>query len=249
MAAHVRYIYYRYCTVICCCVHAWRLSLVYRCFSQYRSHVGLAAQRATVNDDPATPDLSHDAFSPTNPHHLRSSRVHGQSREEWISKLDDARCNWMVMLQRYSSSRSDNSNNPLSKLRQSDARKTSVSNGRVPGLRVVAAADFCPECASIMKVELECTEEGEFVAEYREICSMCGNQQQTWRGSTTPNPWRIQDRRCGIDQEWWLRKVKRLGCFGLRTNTGRSLRQTVGHKHSRTQSSEMRDDVDYMLKG
>ncbi|CAM9108270.1 unnamed protein product, partial [Pylaiella littoralis] len=118
------------------------------------------------------------------------------SREEWISKLDDARCNWMVMLQRYSSSRSDISNNPLGKLRQSDARKTSVNNGRVPGLRVVAAADFCPECASIMKVELECTEEGEFVAEYREICSMCGNQQQTWRGSTTPNPWRIQDLSC-----------------------------------------------------
>lgn len=222
-------------------------ALGYTCSAQHTPHVGPAAQGGTAQDDPATPEaLSHDARPPANIYHLpevvrRPSGVDGLSREGWIDKLNDERCKWMVMLHRYSSSRSSgssSSNNPLSKLRQDDTRKTSASKSRVPGRRVVPAVDFCPECASIVEVELECAGEGEFVAEYRRACSMCVSEQQPWLRSTnkieTPNPWRIQantNRHCGVDQSWPIgKKVKARLMFCFKNNAGRSLCPDAGHK-------------------
>lgn len=223
---------------------------------QHTSHVGLATQRETGHGHPATPAvLPHDAYppsSPTNGHHLhgvarRPSRMHGLSREAWIDKLNDARCRWMVMLHRYSSSRS--SGGPISKLRQDDTRMTSMSESMAAGRRVVPAADFCPECSSVVEVELECTGEGEFVAEYRGVCSMCVGRQlpqsTNYKPATPPNPWRIlagNNRRCDIDRNWRLEKVKRAECFVSRTVQGGRLSRLITMQPvTPTQTSEIRD--------
>lgn len=122
----------------------------------------------------------------------------------------------MVILHRYRNSGS--SNKSLSKLGQDDHPITSVSKSKEPDRRLVPAADFCPECASIVEVELECTGEGEFVSEYRGVCLMCASQQQHFEAAT-PNPRQIQsstDGRWGIDQGWRLGKVERIQCFLFR---------------------------------
>lgn len=104
------------------------------------------------------------------------------SRGDWVNKLNDARREWMVMLHRYqnSSSSGNDSDAPLvGKLRQDhvqtagrEARHKRDSTGTSHGC-MVPAADFCLHCASIVKVELECTSEGEVIAERRRACSVC----------------------------------------------------------------------------
>ncbi|CAM9753477.1 unnamed protein product, partial [Ectocarpus sp. 4 AP-2014] len=135
------------------------------------------------------------------PHH-RSSAVgrHAAvnsniSRGDWVNKLNDARREWMVMLHRYqnSSSSGNDSDAPLvGKLRQDhvqtagrEAPHKRNSTGTSHG-RMVPAADFCLHCASIVKVELECTSEGEVIAERRRTCSVC---ETAMREELTPN-WR-----------------------------------------------------------
>lgn len=104
------------------------------------------------------------------------------SREDWVNKLNDARREWMVMLHHYQnscSSGNDSDATLVGKLRQDyvqtagrEVRHTRDSTGISRG-RHVPAADFCLHCASIVKVELECTSEGEAIAERRRACSVC----------------------------------------------------------------------------
>ena len=138
----------------------------------------------------------------------RSSEAGGPSREDLIQKLNDARCKWMVTLHRY--------NNSSGKAHQSDARN-GFNRSRTSGHHnLVPAADFCPECGSIVEVELECNREGEFVAEHRRGCSGCEREQQTLLTSSSngeiPNPSRISSTKqrryyCGLDKDWRRWKV------------------------------------------
>ncbi|CAM9823867.1 unnamed protein product [Ectocarpus sp. 12 AP-2014] len=115
------------------------------------------------------------------------------SRGDWVNKLNDARREWMVMLHRYqnSSSSGNDFDAPLvGKLRQDnvqtggrEARHKRDSTGASHG-RMVPAADFCIHCASIVKVELECTSEGKVIAERRRACSVC---ETATREELTPN--------------------------------------------------------------
>ncbi|CAN0279822.1 unnamed protein product, partial [Ectocarpus sp. 12 AP-2014] len=104
------------------------------------------------------------------------------SRGDWVNKLNDARREWMVMLHRYQNSSSSGNDfyAPLvGTLRQDhvqtagrEARHKRDSTGNSHG-RMMPAADFCLHCASIVKVELECTSEGKVIAERRRACSVC----------------------------------------------------------------------------
>ncbi|CAM9861254.1 unnamed protein product, partial [Ectocarpus sp. 13 AM-2016] len=115
------------------------------------------------------------------------------SRGDWVNKLNDARREWMVMLHRYqnSSSSGNDFDAPLvGKLRQEnvqtagrEARHKRDNTGTSQG-RMVPAADFCLHCASIVKVELECTSEGKVIAERRRACSVC---ETATREELTPN--------------------------------------------------------------
>lgn len=86
---------------------------------------------------------------------------------------------------------------------------TTVSESMVAGRRVVPAADFCPECSSVVDVELEYTGEGEFVAEYRAVCPMCVGRQLPLRSTHFK-------RRCDMDRNWRLEKVQSVECILLR---------------------------------
>lgn len=152
----------------------------------------------------------------------RSTGVGIPSRADLIQKLNDARCKWMVTLH-YSLSRysggvgSNSSNNTLGEVHHDGARNTSFQRSRTSGHQtLVPAADFCPECASIVEVELECNRAGEFVAEHRRGCSACERDQQTLLTQNVkgeaPNSRRFSSTRqryqyCNLDKNWRLWKV------------------------------------------
>lgn len=138
----------------------------------------------------------------------RPSGVSGPTREGLVEKLNDARCKWMVTLHRYSSK------THRGNVQQDAVRKTSVCRSSIPGRGYVPAADFCPECGSMVPAELECSNDGEFVAEHRWGCSVCESGQRTCFASAnktgTPGSHRItgnNSRRRFLDQDWRLWKV------------------------------------------
>lgn len=138
---------------------------------------------------------------PTNyPVRRRPSGVSAPSREGLVDKLNDARCKWMITLHRYSPK------THRGNLHQGTARKTSVSRSSIPGRGLVPAADFCPECGSIVPVELECSNDGEFIAEHRLGCSVCESGQRTRLASA--NKIGTSGSRRFLDRDWRLWKVQ-----------------------------------------
>lgn len=128
----------------------------------------------------------------------RTSGVSSHSREGLVEKLNDARCKWMVSLHRYGSK------THRGNVHQNAAvRKTNVCRSSIPGRGLVPASDFCPECGSIVPVELERSNEGEFIAEHRWGCSVCESGQRTRLASAST------DRRRFLDEDWRRWKVQR----------------------------------------
>ena len=139
----------------------------------------------------------------------RISGASDQSRDGLVEKLADARCKWMVTLHRYSS-KIDRGN----VYQNTAVRKTSVRGNDIPGRGLVPASDFCPECGSIVPVELERSSEGEFIAEHRWGCSVCEIGQSTCRGTTQKAGMKRSrrivstSRRRFLDEDWRRWKVQ-----------------------------------------
>lgn len=130
----------------------------------------------------------------------RTPGVRGQSREGLVGKLNDVRCKWMVALHRYGSKTHRGS------LHQDAARNDSVRRSSIPGRGLVPAADFCPTCGSIVPVELEYSNEGEFIAEHRWSCSVC---EASTNKVGVPGSRRIAgtNHRRFLDEDWRLWEV------------------------------------------
>lgn len=151
----------------------------------------------------------HQPVSTHYPVRRRRSGVNGQSREGLVEKLNDARCKWMITLHHYSSE-TYRGNLDHDAWRNTSTLRSSVPG---PGASMVPAADFCPECGSIVPVDLECSMGREFIAEHRWGCSVCESGQRACVASTNKTSARGSRRVAGtncrrfLDQDWRLWEV------------------------------------------
>lgn len=153
------------------------------------------ANRATR--PPASSASEDPSLSRNGSHSPLAVRAHGfdgLSRDDWIDKLKDSRCKWMVILRRYNSGNNSSSKtDSLGKLRLEDARRTGPHTRfridkslRANDSGVVPAADFCRSCASIVEVKLEYVRNGD-VVEHRGPCSVCESNEH-------PSSWLASDK-------------------------------------------------------